>query len=105
MNTTIINNLKEIINWATTKPDALTKIPGITIAKQKKEEQQKEKEWGNRMIDQVNNGQWTTKLGENLVFEILISNSQPIRSGFAEVYLGLTGSHPCPSGEVPCGHP
>ena len=71
MNTTIINNLKEIINWATTKPDALTKIPGITIAKQKKEEQQKEKEWGNRMIDQVNNGQWTTKLGENLVFEIL----------------------------------
>lgn len=71
MNNTIINNLKDIINWATTKPDVLTIIPGITKAKQKQEKQQKEKEWGNRMIDQKNNGQWTTKLGENLVFEIL----------------------------------
>ena len=30
-----------------------------------------EREWGNFMINQVNNGQWTTKLGERLVFELL----------------------------------
>ena len=30
-----------------------------------------ERKWGNEMINQKNNGQWTTKLGEGLVFDVL----------------------------------
>ena len=29
------------------------------------------KKWGNDMIQQVNNGQWTTLLGERLVYDVL----------------------------------
>jgi len=64
-------NLKERISWALTKPTTLIKHPDITIAQQKKEAQEKEKKWGNDMIGQTNNGQWTTLLGEKLVFDVL----------------------------------
>ena len=37
----------------------------------KKEKEKNEKEWGNTMIKQINNGQWTTLLGERLVRDIL----------------------------------
>ena len=67
MNTT----LKERISWALTKPQIVVKIPNLTIAQQKKEAQEKEKKWGNDMIGQTNNGQWTTLLGEKLVFDVL----------------------------------
>ncbi len=30
-----------------------------------------ERKWGNSMIGQENNGQWTTKLGEQLVYDVL----------------------------------
>lgn len=33
--------------------------------------QQSEKKWGNKMTNQTNNGQWTTKLGEWIVREVL----------------------------------
>jgi len=67
MNTT----LKERISWALTKPPTVVKTPNTTIAQQKKEAQEKEKKWGNDMIGQTNNGQWTTLLGEKLVFDVL----------------------------------
>ena len=41
------------------------------IGQQKKEAEKKEKEWGNSMIGQINNGQWTTLLGEGLVRDVL----------------------------------
>jgi hypothetical protein len=64
-------NLSERILWATKKPQNIVKIQGVTIAQQKKEFQEKEKKWGNDMIQQVNNGQWTTLLGERLVYDVL----------------------------------
>ena len=64
-------NLKERISWALHKPSAIVKTPDITIAQQKKEAQETEKKWGNDMIGQTNNGQWTTLLGEKLVFDVL----------------------------------
>lgn len=64
-------NLKESISWALTKPSNVIKKPDISIAQQKKELQEKEKKWGNDMIGQINNGQWTTLLGEKLVFDVL----------------------------------
>jgi hypothetical protein len=65
------NTLKERIAWATTKPQQIKKKEGTTIAQQKKELQENEKKWGNTMIQQTNNGQWTTLLGEHLVFDVL----------------------------------
>lgn len=64
-------NFKERISWALNKPSTIVKNPDITIAQQKKEAQEKEKKWGNDMIGQTNNGQWTTLLGEKLVFDVL----------------------------------
>jgi len=64
-------NLKECINWAITKPQKLERKSNITITQQRKNKQNDEKIWGNSMIGQKNNGQWTTLLGENLVYEIL----------------------------------
>tara|TARA_B100001093_G_scaffold185108_3_gene177916 strand:+ start:14413 stop:15066 length:654 start_codon:yes stop_codon:yes gene_type:complete len=42
-----------------------------TILKQTKEHNEIEKEWGNKMIEQKNNGQWTTNLGEHYIYQIL----------------------------------
>jgi hypothetical protein len=67
----VYTNLKERIRWALTKPEAIVKQSGVTIAQQKKEAQEKEKKWGNEMIRQTNNGQWTTLLGEKLVYDVL----------------------------------
>ena len=67
----VYTNLKERITWALTKPDVIIKKSGVTIAQQKKEAQEKEKKWGNDMIGQTNNGQWTTLLGEKLVHDVL----------------------------------
>jgi len=68
---TISKNLEECVKWATIKPEQVEKKEGTTISQQKKEAQENEKKWGNNMIQQTNNGQWTTLLGEGLVFEVL----------------------------------
>lgn len=68
---TISTNLKERIKWATTKPEKLIKTFGNNIGTQKKMMLKNEKEWGNSMIKQTNNGQWSTLLGERLVYDIL----------------------------------
>lgn len=67
----IKRNLDDCIKWTKTKPDEPKKTKDKTIEQQKREEKEKEKKWGNSMICQTNNGQWTTKLGELLVFIIL----------------------------------
>lgn len=64
-------NITERIAWALTKPEPIVKKTGMTIARQKKEAQESEKKWGNEMIAQENNGQWTTLLGEKLVYDVL----------------------------------
>ena len=49
----------------------MVKKEGITKGQQKENLKNEEKKWGNKMIGQQNNGQWTTKLGEDLVRDIL----------------------------------
>ena len=64
-------NKSECISWAITKPPKIVKLVGKTISSQTKEKELSERKWGNIMIGQVNNGQWTTRLGEELVYTIL----------------------------------
>lgn len=68
--------LKQRISWALNKPDKIEKKELISIKQQKKEQQIKEKEWGNKMINKIDCKQWTTLLGENLVKDILILNGE-----------------------------
>jgi len=63
--------LQERIRWALEKPEALQKKEGVTMGQQRDAKQKEEKEWGNAMIGQKNNGQWTTLLGERLVYDVL----------------------------------
>jgi hypothetical protein len=72
----ISSNLKECINWALTKPDKPIKNSENTIKKQIEIEKENERIWGNNIIGQTNNGQWTTLLGENLVYQILKINGE-----------------------------
>jgi len=70
-------NLKERIDWAITKPNIITKNSiikknGETVKNQIDKSKNDEKKWGNDMIGQVNNGQWTTLLGERLVYDVLV---------------------------------
>jgi hypothetical protein len=62
--------MKEIIEWTKT-PITKTSLLNTSNNKFLKKSAQKEKEWGNRMIKQKDNNQWTTNLGESLVFRIL----------------------------------
>ena len=70
------DNLKERIDWTRTpfndgQTYKLVKKDGKTANQQREEAKNKEKQWGNSMINDTNNGQWTTKLGENLVKDVL----------------------------------
>ena len=64
-------NLKERVEWALKKPDNVVKKDGITKGQQKQNLRNEEKKWGNDMIGQDNNGQWTTLLGQDLVRDVL----------------------------------
>ena len=66
-----IDKLKSTIKWATVKPPDIEKKKGITMAQQKRIAQDNEKKWGNQIINQKDNGQWTTLLGEGLIYKIL----------------------------------
>ena len=72
MNRVTDPNLEERIRWAITKPQPIVKKADVTMGHQKKEAQDNEKKWGNHMIGQTNNGQWTTLLGEKLVYDVLV---------------------------------
>ena len=79
--------LKERIEWAINKPEKILKMKDNTIKEQNRIAKEKEKIWGNKMIGQSNNGQWTTKLGEGLVYDILALRGEnpkkvEIRGGF-----------------------
>ncbi len=72
----VTDSFNEVIAWAITPYyNGLTypvkKTPELTISKQRDVAQKKEKEWGNQIIGQKNNGNWTTLLGENIVYETL----------------------------------
>ncbi len=67
-----IPHLRERVEWALTKPTGIIKQKGKTVKQQKEKLKNDEKVWGNRMIGRVNNGQWTTLLGENIVRDVLI---------------------------------
>jgi hypothetical protein len=71
VNSDKVDKLKEKCKWAYTKPEKIQKKEGKKISEQRKEQEHAEKEWGNNMIGQSNNGQWTTLLGEGLVRDIL----------------------------------
>jgi hypothetical protein len=77
--------LKERIAWALKKPDDIVKKEGITKGQQKENFKNEEKKWGNNMIGQQNNGQWTTLLGEGLVRDVLQLRGEnpikPVRKG------------------------
>jgi hypothetical protein len=73
---TIADSYQEIVSWATTPfKNGLTydikKTPELTVSKQRDLAQKTEKEWGNQIIGQKDNGNWTTLLGEGIVFETL----------------------------------
>ncbi len=53
------------------EPNLITSNAGRWSKTSRLKAQQREKEWGNKMTGQTNNGQWTTKLGERLVREVL----------------------------------
>lgn len=65
----------EIIKWATTPW-----FNGLTYKKISKEDRKiaalKEKEWGNNLINMTNNGNWTTRVGEGIVHDILIHRNE-----------------------------
>jgi len=71
--TTATNTTKlyERIRWALTVPPKTEKREGLTKGKMIELLKNKEKEWGNSMIGQTNNGNWTTLLGEGLVYDVL----------------------------------
>ena len=73
---TIADSYQDIVTWATTPYyNGLTydvkKTPKLTVSEQRKIAQNNEKEWGNQIIGQKDNGNWTTLLGEGIVFETL----------------------------------
>jgi len=64
--------LPERIDWALNDLRVnFKKTKTKTIKQQRQEAEKKEKDWGNSMICQTNNGQWTTLLGEELVRNVL----------------------------------
>jgi len=53
------------------KPKSLTLNEGQTCKELWEKAKQDERKWGNDMINAINNNNWTTKLGEGIVYELL----------------------------------
>jgi hypothetical protein len=70
-----INKRKEVIDWA------LNQYPGgLTCGnKVSNETKKKEREWGNDIIGQQDNNNWTTKLSEGILHDIIKYNGHNIR--------------------------
>ena len=73
---TMTTLLKERINWALTPyPNGIAstveKITGKNISQLRSIAKTQETEWGNSIIGQTKNGNWTTLLGEGLVYDVL----------------------------------
>ena len=75
--------MKEKIKWATTPfhnglvGDVIVKV-GQTKWEARLHANIAEKIWGNKMIGQTNNNQWTTQLGESLVSDILSGKGETV---------------------------
>ena len=80
------NQFYECIRWATNpwvnaeniyglregvRPRSLTLNEGETARGVWEEAKQEERKWGNDMINAINNNNWTTRLGEGIVYELL----------------------------------
>ena len=73
-------HLSDRVTWAITKPKILIKTPENSIKVQQERMALNEKTWGNSMIGHTNNGQWTTLLGEQLVYDVLkLKGEHPIK--------------------------
>tara|TARA_B100001250_G_scaffold220867_1_gene189450 strand:- start:648 stop:1298 length:651 start_codon:yes stop_codon:yes gene_type:complete len=73
---TVTTRLAELINWALNPynnglASPVKKNEEYTVGMLRKIAKKTEHEWGNKMINQNNNGNWTTSLGENLVRDVL----------------------------------
>lgn len=62
---------RQQIVWAINPPPQIVKKKNTTIEAQRLQAKNKEMIWGNKMIGQEKNTQWTTLLGENLVHHVL----------------------------------
>jgi len=79
MNTMEMNTLRERVNWAMNpykngivfSRAMLVPEDDLSANELRLKANQEEKRWGNKMIGQESNGNWTTLLGENLVRDIL----------------------------------
>ena len=72
-------NLSKVVTWAMIPYKDGTTYRGINKS-QRNEANRTEKIWGNEMLGTTNNNQWTTKLGEYLVKDILeLSGRKPKR--------------------------
>ena len=74
--TIVTERLKEIINWSIHPyPNGLTtkfsRTQRGTVKQLRDEAKKKEFEWGNSIINQKDNGNWSTTLGQNLVRDVL----------------------------------
>jgi hypothetical protein len=70
-----------IIDWALNPfPNGLTtkvqRTDSKTIAQVRADANASEKEWGNSMIGQKSNGNWTTLLGEGIVHDVLVMKGE-----------------------------
>ena len=69
----------EKVHWALTPyENGLTTLERIP-KNLRKQAAATERAWGNRMIGAINNGQWTTRLGEGLVRETLERLGETVR--------------------------
>ena len=79
---TIFNNnqYQHIIEWATTpykngltyKNIDMVSIDNLTTKELRRIAQQNEKKWGNKIINADKNNNWTTRVGEGIVHDVLL---------------------------------
>lgn len=75
------SDFAEIVAWATTPyasgiTDVVKRTKTETISQIRTQANNTEKKWGNEMIGQKSNGNWTTLLGERLVHDLLVDLGQ-----------------------------
>tara|TARA_B100001287_G_C22677196_1_gene528337 strand:+ start:1288 stop:1890 length:603 start_codon:yes stop_codon:yes gene_type:complete len=83
-------NFEEIRAWAVNPfpnglTDTVTRTESQTIKQIRDSANKAEKKWGNSMIGQKSNGNWTTLLGEGIVHDVLCKRGEnprkPLRKG------------------------
>lgn len=72
---------QEILSWALTPyingvHTNIERTEENTVVQIREAANQQEKQWGNSMIGQISNGNWTTLLGEGLVHDVLVMRGE-----------------------------